>query len=598
MQKIVGKIRLLIVVAIIFAFVWFLVVSPMITFRSNEKTLEDAARRYFELNSNLLPTGERVKKVDLKTLYQKSFLKKDLYAPYSKKTCSVNNSWVKVRQENGEYKYYTYLECGVLSSTIDHNGPEIKLNGNPEIIINKGDEFTDPGIKSVVDNSDGKMEISSVSITSDVDTSKVGEYEVKYTALDKMINKTEVVRKVKVVQLLNGTIKQSISNGTNFVGEPENNYLRLSNMTFRVFGLDENNDVIIVADEDIANVNYTKIDDWLDYFYEHLNDNTKKMIVEKKYCNMQISDTTLDTTQCNSYTKKKKVYIPSIVEVNKAKGEGNFMKPSTLSWIANSKNDKEAYVTRRYFVNKEASDKGFLAYDNTYNYGVRPMMTVKGDTLIVSGDGTLRSPYTVGDVEKAKNGSNLNERFTGEYINDGTTAWRIIDVMNDGTTKAISVSNIVGLTDEDEVRYYITFDANDKIIYNPKDKNSLGYYINNKVIKYVNTSNLANHEIKVPIYKNKIIFGEETETKEYKTILSAPNMYEMFSASGGDMTSYWLINTSKAKNVGAAIYDAGSPVNEKIEAYQPYGIRVVGYFKKNKVIVSGDGTIDSPYVVK
>ena len=70
-------------------------------------------------------------------------------------------------------------------------------------------------------------------------------------------------------------------------------------MVFRVYGLDEDDDIVIVAEEDIANVNYSKIDEWLEYYYEHLNDKTKKMIVEKKYCNMTISDTTLETVLSN-----------------------------------------------------------------------------------------------------------------------------------------------------------------------------------------------------------------------------------------------------------------------------------------------------------
>ena len=59
MQKYVGKVKFLIVLAIVGTFVWFLVISPMITFHNNEKKLEEAAKRYFELNQNELPTGQR-----------------------------------------------------------------------------------------------------------------------------------------------------------------------------------------------------------------------------------------------------------------------------------------------------------------------------------------------------------------------------------------------------------------------------------------------------------------------------------------------------------------------------------------------------------
>ena len=109
-EKLIKNAKIIITVVVVVAFVWFLVISPMITFHNNEQKLEAAARRYFELNQNELPTGERIKTVTLNTLYHQSYLKKDIYIPYSRKTCSIDNSWVKVRRENNEFKYYVYLE--------------------------------------------------------------------------------------------------------------------------------------------------------------------------------------------------------------------------------------------------------------------------------------------------------------------------------------------------------------------------------------------------------------------------------------------------------------------------------------------------------
>ena len=188
-KKYMKIIRLIIVLAIVGAFVWFLVVSPMMTFKNNEKTLEDAARRYYELNQDQLPTGERVKTLSLNTLYKKSYLKEDFKAPYSNSLCSLEKSWVKVRRENGEYRYYIYLDCGFMKSSVDHNGPTIKLNGKSEMTLNLGDEFKDPGVSSVVDDTDGKLDVEQVTISGEVDTNKTGTYEISYTALDNLNNK-------------------------------------------------------------------------------------------------------------------------------------------------------------------------------------------------------------------------------------------------------------------------------------------------------------------------------------------------------------------------------------------------------------------------
>ncbi len=591
-KEVLKKIKLVITAVLILVFVWFLIVSPMITFHSNEGKLEEAAKRYFELNSNELPSGDNVKTLTLKTLYHKSFIKNDLYIPYTNKTCSIENSWVKVKRVNGEYKYYTYLECGVLSSTIDHNGPVITLNGDKSISIGKGEKYKEAGVKSVVDNTDGKLSVKDVTIKGEVDTNKIGTYEITYTAYDSLNNKTIVTREVEVVQKLNSTIKNSLKDRKNFTGEPLNNYLRVSNMLFRIYGLDTNNNVIIVSSGDVANVNYSKLDKWLDYYYENLNDFTKNIIVKSKYCNMNLTDTTLDTTKCSGYTKERNVYIPSVIEVNKAEGEGNFMRPNTMSWVANKKNSKNAYLTRSFFFGDE-SEKTYLSYSVDDNYGVRPMMTIKGDTLITNGDGTINNPYVFGDTKKAKGGSLLSERFTGEYISIDGFDYRIIKANSDGTVKVISEFTL-----EDVV--VRAADATGMITYDPTVKTSVAYYINNRASEYVNTKYFTKHEISVPIYKNKIIYGEETKTKKYEVMLSAPDMYEMFGAQPQSVSarSYWMKNTSQTKDIGAAMFPLGVPINGKIEVNTELGIRIVAFMKKGTTISSGEGTENNPYIIK
>ncbi len=597
-KKIIRNIKILIVVALIAAFVWFIVVSPMITFHKNEESLENAAKRYFEINKEQLPTGERVKTITLKELYNDSYLKEDFYSPYSKKSCSITNSWVKVRRENNEFKYYVYLDCGILNSKIDHDGPDIKLNGDSKITLGVDEVYKELGVKSVVDNNDGKLDVKDVTIKGKVDTSKIGTYEIEYIAFDKLSNKTVVTREVSVVKKIKNVVKKDLGNVTNYSGNPTNNYIMLSNMIFRIFGLDDNDNVIIVADQDIANVNHSKLDKWLNYYYKHLNSDAKKMLVKSKFCNMDITDNTLDTLQCNSYTKEKNVYIPSIVEVNKAQaGDTNFMKTFTMSWVSNKKSDKEAYVTRKYFVG-DAAGKSFLSYNIDDNYGVRPMMIMNGNTNILGGDGSFLNPYYFEDINIGATSSLVNERKTGEYIEDHGTLWRIIDTMDDGTTKVITVDTLGYGMDSPKI-----YTEAEIIKYNPNNKNNIAYYINNNLNDYVDTSNFVNHEIEVPIYKDKIIYGKEIETKKYKVKLSAPNMYEMFSAQSAtekfaNSRSYWLLNTSNTKRKTGAITDIGVPVNEEMQLYDTYGFRLVAYLKKDKVIVSGEGTYYYPYIIK
>ncbi len=595
-KKVKTTLKLIVIVVIIALFVWFVFIWPTYTFKKNEQTLEDAAKRYFELNQTELPTGTRIATVDMQTLYHKAYLKEDFYIPYTDEPCSLKESWVKVKKEtNGEYKYYTYLKCGALESTVDSKGPEITLNGSDTVTVDLGEEYKDAGVKSVVDNTFGKMEVSDVTIkTSEVDTSKIGEYKVTYTAYDELKNKTTVTRTVKVVSKIKNAVSKITGETGYYTGKNPNNYIRLSGMMFRIIGIDGDN-VRIVAEEDIANVNYDGIESWLDYYYEHITDAAKKLLVKNKYCNMTISDTTLETSECTSFTKERYVYIPSATDINKTKDTtGSFMKPETLSWLANPKDTTKAYATRNVmFGNLAGYD--FYSDEKVKNYGVRPVLTIKGTSLLTAGNGTYENPYTFGETKTAKTDDLVNTRYTGEYISYSGVLWRIIGVNSDGTTKIISCQNIK--QDGVNVKTNYTETTSTTKIYNPTEKNNVGYYINNKISEFIDTSYFVNKNVSVPIYKNEIQYGQETSTKKYKVKLSAPNMYEMFSAhstSAENMKSYWLINSSKTEYKGGAVSDAGVTLNT-ISEFDSFGVRVVANLNSKVLITKGHGTLENPY---
>ena len=596
-KKIAFNIKFIISLIIFGLFVWYLVISPMMKFHDNEKQMINAAKRYFEINSNELPTGKRIKTLSLNTLYSKSYLENDFYVPYTSNVCDQTDSWIKVRKNNsGEYEYLVYLDCGVLQSSIDHTGPEIKLNGSEDVTIGLGSKYKEEGIKSVVDNTDGKLDVKDVVIRGNVDTSKVGTYEVEYIAFDSLKNRTSVTRKVNVINNLNSVVKKALKGAKNFTGNPTNNYVLLSNMLYRVYGLDSNNNIILVAAEDVSNVNYTKLNEWLNkYYYNHLNDFTKKLIVKSKYCNMKITDTTTDTTECSGYTDKVNIFVPSVVDVNKAAaGSENFMKTYTMSWVGNSGDDGKAYITRSFF-SAENEGKSFIAYDTTYNFGVRPMFTIKGNISAVSGDGSITDPYTFGDSTPIKGGEELNNASTGEYVNISGDLYRVIDVEN-GYTKVVAEDSI---TRSSELVLAVPTIAVTELTYNPKVKGSVAYIINNESGQYIDTSYFVNHNVKVPIYKKDIIYGEEVKTEKYKAKVFAPNMYEMFSAQvnayGHVSHGYWYLNTSKTSFYISAVTDIGVPLNKETR-YLSFGIRPCAYIKDNVIVTSGLGTRNNPYM--
>lgn len=594
-KGILSKVKFIISLCIVGAFVWFLVLNPMIVFKSNEKKLKDASLRYFELNKNLLPAGERVKTLTLATLYKGSYLKDDLLIPYTKKNCSINNSWVKVRKDkNGEYEYIVYLDCGVLQSSVDHEGPKITLNGDEDLDVAYGSKYKDAGVKSLTDNKDGNLNIKDVIITSNVDTSKVGEYEVKYVAFDKLKNKTEVTRKVTVVKKLKATVKKETDVENYYQGNDPKNYIYFSNMLFRIINIEGNN-VKIVAADDISNVNYDGIDKWFKYFDDHITDNAKKLIVESKYCDMtkKTSEVGL-VTECDNYSNKKSKYgLISMNDVFMSFDEsmGNYLLTDSISWLSTKEDGKNTYAYRTRFVNDYSPI--FMSFDKTLNMGVRPVVTIKGDSLIRSGDGTIVNPYKLDDYIPSKVNTDLNTRYPGEYISYSGHLWRIMEINKDGSIKAIGNFCLSGYDEYVKAGREIDYS-----VYNPTKKNNVGYYVENRSSEFIDTKYFVKQDVIVPIYKNKATYGNEIKKNKYNVKLSAPNLYDIFSSATTETSSYKLINSVSDGRENYGISDTGSVMYGEFTQYSTYGIRLVANFNKSCVINSGEGTINKPFIIK
>lgn len=90
---------------------------------------------------------------------------------------------------------------------IDKTPPEITLTGDEQTNLTIGTVYQELGYKAV-DNYDGDL-TSKVKIENNIDKDKLGEYEVKYIVEDKSKNKTEKIRKVKVINKTVSTLSTS-----------------------------------------------------------------------------------------------------------------------------------------------------------------------------------------------------------------------------------------------------------------------------------------------------------------------------------------------------------------------------------------------------
>lgn len=571
------------VVVVALVLIWFLIVYPLIDFNRKEKELLNAAKNYYERNSVALPNEGEMAKVTMRKLLDQKYLQV-LKTTYGSKDCNEDNSWVKVKRANGEYKYYTYLECGNMKSSVDHDGPTIKLNGDEEVEIEKYSTYSDPGVKSVYDDTDGKMDIKVVKIEGTVDTNKIGTYTIKYSATDSFENVNTIERKVKVVQTLDKLVKKETDKSNIYTSETDN-YIMFSNMLFRIVGVNDDGSVKIVSDESVGTVNYKDINDWLnDYFYDHIMDDYKDYMVKQDFCTSKINLDKIDTAK-NKCDSKESDYVGvlSVSDYNKAP----YLIPESISWTSDYVSDKEGIVTS---TNLYGTASNFINLSKSYNFIVRPVINLKKGIKLISGDGTISNPYKFVKNNKGKVGDKINTRNTGEYVQYGNDIYRIIEV-EDGLTKVISTNNVLS-----DLSYQNTNSVN---IYNPTEKGNIGYLIENNTSKNIKADIFAKKKIQVDIYDKVATYSGNKSTKEYSVKFSAPKIYEMYSGAyenGG--SSYWLSTSTKNGKMKYVV----SPINviyyDEVPDNMISGARIVGYLNKNSTILSGDGTKDKPYVLE
>ncbi len=87
------------------------------------------------------------------------------------------------------------------------SAPIITLKGNKKIALQLGEVFTDPGVEAI-DDIDGDIS-SLVSVNSNVDYSKAGNYTITYTVRDSSGNETTIKRDVDIFKTTDALVERS-----------------------------------------------------------------------------------------------------------------------------------------------------------------------------------------------------------------------------------------------------------------------------------------------------------------------------------------------------------------------------------------------------
>lgn len=397
----------------------------------------------------------------------------------------------------------------------------------------------------------------------------------------------EVLKKQSYVDLTQGLIHNEEDNTYIYLGNVDDNYIEYSGNIFRIIGVDSSNNIRAVSENSLTlmysglekGYNDSYINKWLNAsesdnsgVFENILYNSENILSLTDMCSDVIDD--LSNITCNEINKDNKITLLSLYDYAGSGGKSGFLNNGEdfyLSTLDSSNNN--------YYINSDG-EVG-INQVSTKVYGVRPVITINSQTILLSGNGTKDNPYKIESHDiKA-----LSDVYVGNYIEFNNEVYKVINKYDD--TVRVAATNVLKNNEENLLyRYCLTN------LYN--NKSGIGKYLNNdfyesipnnNLIKdsywYVGKSSLANLD-----YSNMY----STKSNAYIGFLSLGDLYvndlnNIFTITPG-IESDEIINVI---NEDGNIY--GDSVSSK------YNVRIAFNIDNTISISNGIGSIDSPYVL-
>lgn len=396
----------------------------------------------------------------------------------------------------------------------------------------------------------------------------------------------ELIKKQSYVDQTKGLVHDKNASIYRYIGKVEDNYLEYSGILFRIVGIDKDNNIKAISDSNLT-LMYSGLEKGFDksYVYKWLNksdekysgifennmDSTDKYLTNTYLCDDVVSD--LKNINCEKNNNVDKITLLSLYDYASAGGKESYLNNGE-SYYLSTIDDKN----NNYFINT-TGDVG-LNKISTKIYGVRPVITIKNDVALMHGDGSKTSPYAV--IEKTI--SKLSDVYISKYINYSGSTYRVIST---GENVKIALSDNI----KDGDKYLEKTFGGKNNIYSTTKK-TIGEYLNNTYYKSIKNNDL--------IVKSSYGIGSNTlDNLDYTAVYSKTNTFNIGMLTLGDM---FISDTKNVLTMNRGIESSmiinvinkdGNVFGDLIAS--KYEVRPTMYLKGDINIVSGDGSIDSPY---
>ena len=377
------------------------------------------------------------------------------------------------------------------------------------------------------------------------------------------------------------------SNGYYFKGKSPNNYVRLFNRMYRAVRVNNDNSVLLISEEVVSSFMWGEEE-------KYENSNVRNWITKTKLPHSgiyydtipSIKDFLVDTTyqldkmlddkiEFGDQKMKDMISILGLDEYVLASGKNSYLNIGKAFYLLGIDEDGNyLYVDE---------DGNIQTIDSYSGYGIRPVFTLKSNTSVISGVGSLEDPYVIDQGGK----TNLID----SYVKLGSDIWKIYQ--EDNGVLRLYLNDYIKTPEGVEVnRYYSKYNS----LYDITESGSLSFYLNNIY--------LSGLTYKDYLLDTSFFLGEISDDSGYsfENIYTRPALFKVGLLnifdyhSNFDQNNYFYMNVlSEVGNMQYTTINTGFLVEEDVRDEK----HIVPVVSINKAIIkNGVGSIDNPFVVE
>ena len=368
-----------------------------------------------------------------------------------------------------------------------------------------------------------------------------------------------------------------------FEGKDINNYIKYSNLNWRIIRINSDNTITAILENSITSLadNTSKfensmINHWLNNQNEDytgiLEKNLNKVddyLTYTNTCNDILAD--VNKITCKEKTQDTLITTPAINDYISTGGESGFMNNNEYYYLINSDNNNNLL-----YVDKEGQ---INISDKTDILGIKPVITFKNTVELISGNGNIDNPYIIEE----------ESGLFGSYVKLGNDIWRIYSIEEDNVK--LSLDRYLTVNNE-EVKYKY---SNTGYYHNDTKSGSLAYYLKNTYIPTLPYSKIINEtSYSNGIYSNNTNFDYKETLKTTidtkMTVLSIGNIFL------NPINTNYYVSTGISENSNR-IY----VMSNDFKVYTKIGVtnlKIVPVISINKnLLEEGEGTKENPLEV-